>query len=206
MGLRKILVWLLLRLYPRAWRKEYGEEMRSMLLAQPLTASVIGDVFLNAMRQNFRRPDPWRIAVLILVAWRTSWILWASISGLSPETWAPLLPLDRGLFLVVAFATGCWTTINEGSADRGAADGFTPTVYAVNLASLVAALLLPALAPDKTIPHWADAMTDPFGNHPFDAHYGLLLILSRALASIWGALLGYVIRRAKSSLTRQPFP
>ena len=58
MYLRKILVRLLLTLYPAAWRKEYGEEVRSMLLAQPLTATVIVDVHLNAMRQNFRRPDP----------------------------------------------------------------------------------------------------------------------------------------------------
>ena len=59
MYLRKIVVRPLLSLYPAAWRKEYGDEMRSMLLSQPLTASVAGDVFLNAMRQNLRRPDPW---------------------------------------------------------------------------------------------------------------------------------------------------
>ncbi len=58
MYLRKILVRQLLNLYPDAWRKEYGEELRSILLARPLTIPVIGDVFLNAMRQNLRRPDP----------------------------------------------------------------------------------------------------------------------------------------------------
>ena len=84
MYLRKIVVRQLLRLYPAAWRKEYGEEMRSMLLAQPLTASVIGDVFLNAMRQNLRRPDPWKIAALCLICWRSFWIVLPSIYRMRP--------------------------------------------------------------------------------------------------------------------------
>ena len=33
-----IVSWLLY-LYPKAWRAEYGDELRTMLLARPLTAA-----------------------------------------------------------------------------------------------------------------------------------------------------------------------
>ena len=204
MYLRKILVRLLLTLYPAAWRKEYGEEVRSMLLAQPLTATVIVDVLLNAMRQNFRRPDPLRVAVLILVSWRTSWILWASISQLSPEIWPPFVQVDRSLFLLVALATGCWTTINEGEIGRGVFAGFWPALLAVNLAPLAAALLLFALAPHNTIPDWALTTADRFDNNPTAMRYDLAIFLTRPLASLCGALLGHLTgkRRASAPLNR----
>lgn len=101
MYLRKLLARKLLNLYPATWRKEYGEEMRSMLLAQPLTASVIGDAFLNAMRQNIRRPDPWIIAALCLICWRSFWILLPSITNSRRQP-------GRGLNRSIA-ASFCWS-------------------------------------------------------------------------------------------------
>ena len=43
---------LLLALHPRAWRRRYGEEFRALLEDQPLTAAVVLDVLLNAVRQH----------------------------------------------------------------------------------------------------------------------------------------------------------
>jgi len=124
MYLRKILVRQLLRLYPAAWRTEYGEEMGSMLLAQPLTASVAGDVFLNAIRQNLRRPDPWKAAGLFLVCWRSFWIVLPSVFQFSPAAWALFVQVDRSVFVLVAFSSGCWTVINEGDVWRGGLTGW----------------------------------------------------------------------------------
>lgn len=198
MRLRKVLVRQILNLYPDRWQKEYGEEMRSMLLAQPLTASVIGDVFLNAMRQNLRRPDPWRIAFLILTAWRVFWIVWASISQLSPEIWPPFVQVDCAVFLLVAFATGCWMVINEGDVRRGSSNAFVSTMLAADLAPIAATLLLLALAPDKTIPDWASETFDQ--NQPASIRYSLVISLTRALASLCGALLGRLIRRRRDAV------
>jgi hypothetical protein len=52
------LVALLLRLYPRSWRKEYGVELADMLKARPLTARVCGDVVRSAMWQRLRAAQP----------------------------------------------------------------------------------------------------------------------------------------------------
>lgn len=48
------LIRLLLALHPRSWRARYGEELRALLEAAPLTASVVLDVLVNAARQHVR--------------------------------------------------------------------------------------------------------------------------------------------------------
>jgi len=52
--MKTTLVSWLLRLYPKAWRKEYGAELGDMLRARPLTGSVCSDVVLSAMWQRIR--------------------------------------------------------------------------------------------------------------------------------------------------------
>jgi hypothetical protein len=47
MSARHIVVTALLRLYPAAWRNEYGAELTDILLTGPLSARVIGDVILT---------------------------------------------------------------------------------------------------------------------------------------------------------------
>jgi len=53
--MKNFVVRTLLCLYPADWRREYGPELTDMLLARPLTAKVIGDVFFSGPRQ--RKPD-----------------------------------------------------------------------------------------------------------------------------------------------------
>ena len=102
-----------------------------MLLAQPLTPSVAGDVFLNAMRQNLRRPDPWKIAALFLICWRSLWIVLPSIFQLvAISLGAVLFRSTRNLFLLVALFTGCWTVMKEGDVYRGALAGWWSTIPA----------------------------------------------------------------------------
>jgi hypothetical protein len=48
------LVSWLLRLYPKAWRAEYGAELSDMLRARPLTGSVCIDVVRSALWQRLR--------------------------------------------------------------------------------------------------------------------------------------------------------
>lgn len=52
--MKMTLVSVLMRLYPRAWRKEYGAELAEMLRARPLTARVCGDIVLSALWQRLR--------------------------------------------------------------------------------------------------------------------------------------------------------
>lgn len=49
---------VLMRLYPPAWRAEYGDELNDILLAHQLGARIIADVFWNAMVQRARAATP----------------------------------------------------------------------------------------------------------------------------------------------------
>jgi hypothetical protein len=52
------MIHLLLRIYPAAWRVEYGDEFAALLLSKPLTAPIIANVILCGFRERLRQSDP----------------------------------------------------------------------------------------------------------------------------------------------------
>ena len=54
MTLKTRMVAALVRIYPAAWRREYGQELTGILLARPLGARVVADVACNGLRQRLR--------------------------------------------------------------------------------------------------------------------------------------------------------
>ncbi len=195
MYLRKVAVRQLLRLYPAAWRNEYGVEMRAMLLEQPLTPAVAGDVLLNGLRENFRRPDPWKITALFLICWRFFWILLPAAFQFSLAAWVRFSQFDHGVFLLASFCTGCWTVINEGDVYRGALTGWWSAI-----AGLLApyAVLLLIIDPLKTIPAWVFVAMDNFSWDGEVGRFGSFFVhdfLGVILPSLCGALLGHMARK-----------
>jgi len=111
---RSLAVRFLLRLYPAAWRKEYGEELHSLLLSQKITASV-----LSAMSCSTRCV---RICGTAMHG-RSALCSWSAgeASG-SHGTRPSLYRLTPGRsfcastsasFLMVAFAAGWWSMRGE---------------------------------------------------------------------------------------------
>lgn len=102
---------LLVRLYPRSWRKEYGAELAGILAQESLTLSVVADVLVSAARQHLRRDAPWKICSLGLALWTTC---------------LAIIALERfvtfGQFLccyivgqLFLSAAGAWTALRENS-------------------------------------------------------------------------------------------
>ena len=60
--MRTRLVSWLLRLYPHAWRAEYGAELRGMLLRRPLSAAIVVDVAMSALWQRVRAMEASTVA------------------------------------------------------------------------------------------------------------------------------------------------
>ena len=86
---------LLLRAYPPRWRERYGEELRALLEAEPLTWRVRANVLRAGLRE--RRRGPWPPPLRVL--W--SWSLFA-VGGMAfqktSEHWQLVVPrADRGL-------------------------------------------------------------------------------------------------------------
>jgi hypothetical protein len=105
-----ILRELLIRVYPRPWRNEFGPELAGILANRRLTPAVIADVLASAARQHLRH-DPWKICALGLALW-TSVLLIISFEGF----------VDRAAFLwcyfvgqLFLFVAGAWTGLRENS-------------------------------------------------------------------------------------------
>jgi len=89
---RALVERFLVRLYPERWRKEYGEEMRAMLLSQHTGAAAFCNVLVHAVGENFRHPpDLARLFAVLLICRRCFWILRY-----------PAEPLSRQVLSIVA--------------------------------------------------------------------------------------------------------
>jgi hypothetical protein len=125
--MRTRLVSWLLRLYPKAWRKEYGVELSEMLRARPLTTRVCSDVVVSAMWQRARAIETatWVGLGLMLAM---SGAIAASIVDPPPYVWAPgqsiseqpdladqvnlvQRPMRSELFVLVMAGIGFWSAL-----------------------------------------------------------------------------------------------
>jgi hypothetical protein len=118
------MVAALLRLYPAAWRREYGAELTGILMARPLGPRVMADVAVNGLWQRGRAAEPSTIlglAAMLLVL--TSFVVtgisyggtWTAWLGPSPRTFPPVMALASGSFVFLLVVCGGWTHLRHGS-------------------------------------------------------------------------------------------
>jgi hypothetical protein len=122
MSLKQRVVALLVLLYPRRWRREYGEELAATLLARPLTPGGISDVAWSAANERLRASGvATRLGaggMLITSAWLAadlaappsradSWAWLLRDSGITLPTLI-VVPLQSGFAIVAAAAYGFW--------------------------------------------------------------------------------------------------
>jgi hypothetical protein len=121
------LVSWLMRLYPKAWRKEYGAELSDMLRARPLTVRVCIDVVRSGMWQRTRRIEtPTWVGLGLMLA--MSGAIAANIVDPPPYVWAPgqsiseqpeladqvqlvQRPMGSELFVLVMAGIGFWSSL-----------------------------------------------------------------------------------------------
>jgi hypothetical protein len=128
MNIRHRLVTLLLRLYPSAWRSEYGPELTDMLLARPLGANTIADVLWSGLRQPVRSVEPSTLFGLVMMLVILSGFLWniaaprpygdASTELLQPSTKTlptiTVRPLASEPYVLLLVGCGCWMQLRRG--------------------------------------------------------------------------------------------
>jgi hypothetical protein len=119
------IVAALLRLYPAAWRSEYGPELQEILLARPLSPRVIGDLTLNALRQRAQGPEP--STILGLASMLVILIGFVLTGGSYGRDWTALLQpssktfptvtvtfLASEVYVLLLVGCGCWTHLRHG--------------------------------------------------------------------------------------------
>lgn len=164
---------ILLRLYPAAWRKEYGEEFAYVLASRPLSIRAIADVAWSAAWLRLRSVPVWLIAGAFLFALE----LWRLFS----PGWLALQPDPKDLILAM---TGLWIASRPGSSFRA---GVAGTVK-VGLVGMMPGVFVTALWTGLT----------PGIRFFFGLPHGLavvLLIVYSALLGVCGAYCGRLIAR-----------
>jgi hypothetical protein len=178
----------LVRLYPRAWRTEYGDELRTLLCDQPLTVGVVFDVVRSAFWQRVRANVP------AMSLGGACLLLFTFGIVLTPTSYASTMPalvepssitfptlrvtfFESFPFMVLLVLCGWWTQVRRG---RGAAgSGVWLTLIAGLPVSALGFLLwigvvhitFPAASPtgQGTIPHAVAMMIAPLMRAPESA-------------------------------------
>jgi hypothetical protein len=125
MSTKQRIVTALLRLYPAAWRAEYGPELTDILLARPLSPSVIGDVLWSGLRHRAQAVEPATILGLASMSVvLTGFVLtggtygrnWMAVLQPTSRTLPPVTVTFLGteLYVLLLVGCGCWTHLRYG--------------------------------------------------------------------------------------------
>jgi hypothetical protein len=198
----KWIVAALVRLYPAAWRAEYGLELTDILLARPLGPRVIADAAWNGLRQRGRAAEPstilgWASTLLML----TGFIMpGGSYSG----AWNALLQPSWKVFptvnvtfmaseayVLLLVACGCWTRLRYGGKPARAGRAAMRMSVIAGIPIMLIAVLVMSGFVDM-------AFLDPRGAATIRPSAFAILVapLSRLPeAWIWGSIGGFVGRQ-----------
>ena len=207
-----VVAWML-RLYPKAWRAEYGDELSSMLLARPLSVAIVFDIARSAIWQRLRvvLPATWVGIGLMLV---TIWAIVSTTMAPPPYVRSALSeriellqkPLQSEFYVIVLFAIGFWTAV-AGKQSPARAAMRAAVVASIPLALIGLLMLTGLLAYAELVPGQKIAMLNarailyPFykGIQQIPAPAPLTLLLSPLLrlpgAWLWGTIGGSLGRK-----------
>jgi hypothetical protein len=122
------MIRLLLQLYPRHWRAEYGQELESILKERPLRASTIANVLWNALRQRIRSAEPrvfsatlvcsiaaaGYVAIAIRPTWAFFLYAWVNPLQLLFVILAAAWTIRRGRSIIEAAWSALYTSVAAG--------------------------------------------------------------------------------------------
>ena len=149
------IISLLLRLYPKAWRAEYGPELVDMLLARPLTARVMSDVVWNGLWQRARAADLATRAGLAMLLVTLAAFAWnvaapppyepqtnAMVPGLAESAQILQQPLQSELYVLLLMAFSCWIALHRGGTIAHGGKAAMRMSFIAGLPLMVAGVLI----------------------------------------------------------------
>lgn len=158
------IVNALLRLYPHAWRAEYGAELADLLRRRPLTSGVVGDVFLNGLRARVRAELPAAIigglmSGIVIAAYASGATVLEPTHITLPSLVVAQTNPRNELYVIVLVSCGLWTRVRRGGTVRRSAWAAAVVTFLADLPVLILGLatLSPAVvaAPLLALPYAA---------------------------------------------------
>lgn len=120
--MKRSVIALLLRLYPKVWRLEYGAELEGVLARGSLGPAAVLDTVANAFGQQLRSGEPWLIVGAPLLALNLAMLAWDIFN---PPSYADAQAglqasvAQRVWFWLPAFCVGCWTVLRNPVRGHG---------------------------------------------------------------------------------------
>jgi hypothetical protein len=141
MTIKHWIVAALLRLYPAAWRSEYGPELTDILMSRRLSVRVIADVMWNGLKQSVQAAEPSTILGLASLLAVLTFVLTGGSYGrrwiLLVEPTTKTLPtvnvtfMSSGYYVLLLISCGCWTYLrHRGTAKRSGMAGVRMSLIA----------------------------------------------------------------------------
>jgi hypothetical protein len=126
---KHLIASALVHLYPEPWRREYGIELRDLLLARPLTMRAAADAAWNGLRQRGRDLAPSTIlGVASMLAVSSGVVLaggsytqnWTAVVRPSSMTFPTVTVtfMRSNLYGLLVMACGWWTHVRSGGTAR----------------------------------------------------------------------------------------
>jgi hypothetical protein len=116
------IIRTLLHLYPAKWRREYGAELTDMLLARPLTATIVGDVFRSALWQHLRVAEISTLVGLAMLLVMLNGFVWNIVAPAVYGSEASMLLQNlwgSNLYILLLVGCGLWTHLrHRGKLDQ----------------------------------------------------------------------------------------
>ena len=125
MRTKQRVVTALLRVYPAAWRAEYGPELTDILLTRPLSLSVIVDVLWSGLGHRAQAVEPSTILGLASMSVVLTGFVpaggpygrnWMAVLQPTSMTFPPVTVTFLGteLYVLLLIGCGCWTHLRYG--------------------------------------------------------------------------------------------
>jgi hypothetical protein len=169
-----LLVRLLLRIYPPAWRREYGAELRHVVAQRPLTPNAVIDLVWNGVRERVHDADSGTLLGIVTMLFVLAGVIsniagWArpvGAIGRALRDSSMTLPsvavatFETNLYALTLILCGCWTHLRSGARPSesgmaavrlGAIAGIP--VMAVGLSILAGVIHLRVVGPSGPLPY-----------------------------------------------------
>jgi hypothetical protein len=146
-GIRGSLVAGLVRLYPAAWRDEYGAELTDLLLARPLGPLVIADVLWNGLRLRAQSAAPSTILGVPLMLFILAALVESGGGAMmrpSHRTFPTVAVTSMSAFhfIYLSIFCGCWTHLRYGGRARRAGFAAMRMGFIAGIPIMVTAVLM----------------------------------------------------------------
>ena len=156
MSIKDRLVTVLLGIYPARWRREYGGELKDLLLTGPLGLGTIGDVVWSGVCQRLRSLEPLTVlglvamaAILMTLSWNivapqpygTGWTTLLEPSDMTFPT-IRIRPLVSELYALFLMACGCSMHLRHGTTPARSGMAAMKVCFLAGLPIMTAGVLM----------------------------------------------------------------